>query len=108
MYKIYKELIHLNVKKKTQPNNLIKNWVCTHNKSFQPCPTLATLWIVACQAPLSLGFSRQEHQSGSRALLQGNFLTQGLNSMSVKSSALVGGFFTTSATWEAPKIGQIF
>ena len=27
------------------------------------CPTLATPWIVACQAPLSMGFSRQEHWS---------------------------------------------
>ena len=55
-----------------------------------------------------MGFSRQEHQSGFHAPLQGNFLTQGLNSVSVKSSALVGWFFTTSATWEAPKIGQRF
>ena len=28
------------------------------------CPTLATPWIVACQAPLSMGFSRQEYWSG--------------------------------------------
>ena len=28
------------------------------------CPTLGILWIVACQAPLSLGFSRQEYWSG--------------------------------------------
>ena len=28
------------------------------------CPTLATLWTVACQAPLSTGFSRQEYWSG--------------------------------------------
>ena len=27
------------------------------------CPTLAT-WTVACQAPLSMGFSRQEYCSG--------------------------------------------
>ena len=26
------------------------------------CPTLATPWTVACQAPLSVGFSRQESQ----------------------------------------------
>ena len=26
--------------------------------------TLATLWTVACQAPLSMGFSRQEYWSG--------------------------------------------
>ena len=28
------------------------------------CPTLATLWTVACQALLSMGFSRQEYWSG--------------------------------------------
>ena len=27
------------------------------------CPTLETLWTVACQAPLSVGFSRQEYWS---------------------------------------------
>ena len=30
----------------------------------QPCLTLATPWSVACQAPLSMGFSRQEYWSG--------------------------------------------
>ena len=28
------------------------------------CLTLATPWTVACQAPLSVGFSRQEYWSG--------------------------------------------
>ena len=28
------------------------------------CPTLGILWTVACQAPLSMGFSRQEYWSG--------------------------------------------
>ena len=28
------------------------------------CPTLATLWTVAHQAPLSIGFSRQKYWSG--------------------------------------------
>ena len=28
------------------------------------CPTLASPWPVACQAPLSMGFSRQEYWSG--------------------------------------------
>ena len=28
------------------------------------CLTLATPWTVACQVPLSLGFSRQEYWSG--------------------------------------------
>ena len=28
------------------------------------CPTLVTPWTVACEAPLSMGFSRQEYWSG--------------------------------------------
>ena len=28
------------------------------------CLTLVTLWTVACQAPLPMGFSRQEYWSG--------------------------------------------
>ena len=28
------------------------------------CPTLVTTWIVACQAPVFMGFSRQEYLSG--------------------------------------------
>ena len=43
------------------------------------CPTLATPWTVACQAPLSMGFSRQEHWSGLPFSSLGIFLTQELN-----------------------------
>ena len=40
----------------------------------------ATPWAVACQAPLSLGFSRQGYTGvGCHGLLQGIFLTQVLN-----------------------------
>ena len=28
------------------------------------CPSLVTPWTVACQTPLSMGFSRQEYWSG--------------------------------------------
>ena len=39
---------------------------------------------------------------GCHALLQGIFLTQGLiEPVFLKSPALVGGFFTTNATWKA-------
>ena len=37
------------------------------------------LWTVACQAPLSMGFSRQNTGVGCYALFQGIFLTQELN-----------------------------
>ena len=38
-----------------------------------------TLWTVACHAPLSTGFSDKNTRVGCHALLQGIFLTQGLN-----------------------------
>ena len=34
------------------------------------------LWTAALQAPLSMGFSREEYWVGCHALLQGIFLTQ--------------------------------
>ena len=37
--------------------------VCVLN-CFSCVPLFATPWIVACQAPLSMGFSRQEYWSG--------------------------------------------
>ena len=46
---------------------------------LKPCPTFVTPWTVALQAPLSMGFSRQEHWSGFHFLLQGIFPTQELN-----------------------------
>ena len=39
---------------------------------------------------------------GYHFLLQGIFLTQGLNLHLWASLALAGGFFTTSVAWEAP------
>ena len=41
--------------------------------------TITCMWTVACQVPLSLGFSRQKYWSGLPCLPQGTFLTQGLN-----------------------------
>ena len=38
--------------------------VCVLTKLFQSYPTLATPWTVAHQAPLSIGFPRQEYWSG--------------------------------------------
>ena len=56
---------------------------------------------VARQAPLSMGFPRQEYQSGLPCPPQRNLSSPGIESVSLKSSAVVGRFFTTSATWEA-------
>ena len=46
-----------------------------HAKSLQLCTTLATLWTIVCQSPLSTGFSRQEYWSGLSLPPPGIFLT---------------------------------
>ena len=56
---------------------------------------------IACQAPLTMGFSRQEHWSGLPFLLQGLFpFPTRSEPRSLMCPAWVGGFFTTSAPWE--------
>ena len=50
-----------------------------HAKSLQFCLTLYTLWTIACQSPLSMGFFRKNIGVGCYPLLQGIFLTQELN-----------------------------
>ena len=61
----------------------------------------ATLWTVACQAPLSMGFSRQECWSKLPCPPPGDLPNPGIELSSLMSPALTGRFFTTSTTWEA-------
>ena len=65
---------------------------------------LVTLGTIACQAPLSMGVSRQEHWSGLPCPPPGHFPNPGIEPGSLMSPALAGGFFTTSATWKATYI----
>ena len=62
--------------------------------------SLLPIWTVACQVPLSRGFSRQEYWSGVFFLLQGTFPDPGSN-LPLMSFALAGEFFTTSASWRS-------
>ena len=65
---------HLQVQSHTLHLCLLCTW-----SHFSHARLFAILWTVACQAPLSMGFSRQESCEGCHALLQGIFLTQELN-----------------------------
>ena len=62
----------------------------------------ATLWTVALQAPLSMGFSRQEYWSGLPCPPPGDRPNPGIIPTSLMSLALAGEFFHTSSTWEVP------
>ena len=46
------------------------------------CPTLATPWTAACQAPLSMGFSRHEYWSGLPFPSPGDLPDPGIKSRS--------------------------
>ena len=62
----------------------------------------ATLWTVACQAPLSM-ILQKECYSGIPCPPPGDLPNPGVKPMSLMSPPLAGGFFANSANWEALK-----
>ena len=72
-------------------------------KSLQLCLTLFDpMDYLAHQAPLFMGFSRQEYWSGLPCPPPGDLPDPGIEPT---SPALAGGFLTTSTTWEAQEVG---
>ena len=65
--------------------------------------SFATPWTVAHQAPLSLGFPRQEYWSGLSFPFLGDLPDPGTEPI---SPALVGGFFTTEPQGKPTYIRQ--
>ena len=72
------------------PRFLYELCVCVSARILSHVQLFATLWTVAHQAPLFMGFSRQKHWNGLP-----------YPPTSLMSAALAGGFFTTSIIWEA-------
>ena len=70
----------------------------SHFSRVRLCATRRT---VAHLAALSMGFSRQEYGSGLPCPAPGDLPDPGIEPASLALAALAGGFFTTSATWEA-------
>ena len=58
-----------------------------------------TPWTVVCQAPLSTGLPRQEYWSELPFPPPGDLPDPWIKPMSLASPALMGGFFTPSATY---------
>ena len=79
-------------------------FVCA--QSFSRVWLLTTLWTVAHQAPLAMGFSRQEHWSGLPFPPPGDLPDSGIKPASPASSALAGGFFTTEPPGKPRKMSQ--
>ena len=69
---------------------------------FSCVQLFVTLWTIAHQTPLAMGFSRQEYWSELSFPSLGDIPKPGIKPTSLMSPALAGKFFTTSATWEGP------
>ena len=72
--------------------------------SFIFVQLFATQWTVTCQAPLFIGFSKQEYWSGFPCPPPGDPPNPGMKPATPVSPALAGKFFTASAIWEAQPI----
>ena len=71
-------------------------------KMLSHVPLFATLWTVAPQAPLSMGFSKQEYWRGLLFPTPGDIPDSGIKHKSLASPALAGGFFTTGGHQHPP------
>ena len=84
------------------PISLRYNW---HASCFSCVQLFATLWTAASQAPLSNGILQAWIlERVAMPFSRGSFLfifDPGIKPVFLMPSALVGMFFTTSATWEA-------
>ena len=80
----------------TKPSWLAKDVPCCA-KLLQSCLTLCD--PLARQAPLSMGFSRQEYLSLLPCPLPGDLPNTGFEPESLTPPALAGRVFTTSTTW---------
>ena len=73
----------------------INESVCMHAQSLSHVGLFVTLWTVAHQALLSMGFLRQEYWSGLPFPSPGDIPEPGIEPT---SPALARGFFTTAPT----------
>ena len=69
-----------------------------NTKSLSHVRLFATSWTVAHQAPLIMGFSKQEYWSGLPCPSPEDLPDQGIKHTSLMSPTLAGRFFNTSAT----------
>ena len=70
---------------------------CVLNR-FSRVHFFATLWTVACQAPLSMQFPRQEYWSGLPFATPEDLPDPGIKPRSLAFAELGGRLFTTRAT----------
>ena len=79
------------------PQSVLREEKGSSGLAAQSCPTLVTPWTVALQAPLSMGFSRQEYWSGWPFPSPGDLQDPRIELRSFAlqvASCIAGGLFT--------------
>ena len=76
-------------------------------RHFSCVQLLVTLWMVACQTLLSMGFSREEYGSGLPCPSPGDHPNPGIEHIFLISPTFGGGSFTTSTSSEAENLGKV-
>ena len=94
--KIILQLKENNSKKVCAVNLILCSHVCMLSHA------LCNPWTVALQAPLSMGFSRQEYWNRLPCPPSDDLPNSGIEPVTLMSPALASRFFTTSTTLEAP------
>ena len=84
--------------KRTNHRNEVNIHSCFCSLAAKLLSDSATQWTVAHQAPLSMGFPRQEYWSGLPFLSPEDLSDPGIEPESLVSLELAGRFFITSAT----------
>ena len=70
----------------------MQSWYARMLSHFSCVQLFVTVWTVACQAPLSMGFSRQEYWSGLPCPPPGDLPDPGIKPTSLASSAQQADF----------------
>ena len=78
-------------------NKVIQLYMCMCTQS---CSILCDPVTVACQALLSMEFSRQEYWRGLPFITPGDIPDPGIKLVSLSSPALAGRYFTTNTMWD--------
>ena len=95
--------MHMNLSFNNNKKQAIKNLPTCMLSCFGRVWLFATLWTVACQAPLFMGFSRQEYWSGLPCPTPGDLLDPGIEPESLISPSLPGDSLPLAPPGKPPK-----
>ena len=102
--KLQKVHIYIHIMDKKRQDKYTKMWAMIPFEYWVVIIFFVTPWTVACQAPLSMGFPRQEHWSGLPFPPPGDLPHPGIESESPVFLALQADFFLPLSHQKSPSV----